>query len=53
MQIYIHAYQGFPTRMVYLYYVSNLRYNILVGNPQYICTYIHTYICTCVCVCIV
>ena len=29
-------YRGFPTRMVYLYYISCLRYTILVGNPQYI-----------------
>ena len=26
-------YQGFSTRMVYLYYISCLRYTILVGNP--------------------
>ena len=26
----------FPTRMVYLYYISCLRYTILVGNPGYI-----------------
>ena len=26
--------RGFPTRMVYLYYISCLRYNILVGNPR-------------------
>ena len=25
----------FPARMVYLYYISCLRYTILVGNPQY------------------
>ena len=25
--------QAFPTRMVYLYYISRLRYTILVGNP--------------------
>ena len=25
--------RGFPTRMVYLYYISCLRYTILVGNP--------------------
>ena len=31
------AYRGFPTRMVYLYYKSCLRYTILVGNPQYFC----------------
>ena len=29
------TYQGFPTRMVYLYYISCLRYTILVGNPRY------------------
>ena len=29
------VYQGFPTRMVYLYYISCLRYTILVGNPRY------------------
>ena len=28
-----HTYQGFPTRMVYLYYISCLRYTILVRNP--------------------
>ena len=26
--------QGFPTRMVYLYYISCLGYTILVGNPR-------------------
>ena len=30
-----HAYRGFPTRMVYLHYISCLRYTILAGNPQY------------------
>ena len=29
------TYRGFPTRMVYLYYISCLRYTILVGNPRY------------------
>ena len=28
------AYRGFPTRMVYLYYISCLRYTLLVGNPR-------------------
>ena len=28
-------YWGFLTRMVYLYYISCLRYTILVGNPLY------------------
>ena len=28
-------YWGFPTRMVYLYYMSCLRYTILVRNPRY------------------
>ena len=34
--------RGFPTRMVYLYYIyiSCLRYTILVRNPRYV-TYIH------------
>ena len=27
--------RGFPTRMVYLYYISCLRYTILVGNPRF------------------
>ena len=27
--------RGFLTQMVYLYYISCLRYAILVGNPQY------------------
>ena len=31
-----HIYQGFPTRMVYLYYTSCLRYTVLVGNLRYI-----------------
>ena len=26
--------RGFPTRMVYLYYISCLRYTILAGNPR-------------------
>ena len=26
--------RGFPTRMVYLYYISCLTYTILVGNPR-------------------
>ena len=30
-------YRGFPTRMVYLYYKSCLRYTILAGNPRYPC----------------
>ena len=29
------AYRGFPTRMVYLYYKSCLRYTIVVENPRY------------------
>ena len=29
------TYRGFPTRMVYLYYILCLRYTILVGNPRY------------------
>ena len=29
------SYAGFPTRMVYLYYIACLRYTILVGNPRY------------------
>ena len=29
-----HPYRGFPTRMVYLYYISCLRYTIPVGNPH-------------------
>ena len=27
------AYRGVPTRMVYLYYISCLRYTILAGSP--------------------
>ena len=30
-------YRGFLTRMVYLFYISCLRYTILVRNPQYVC----------------
>ena len=29
------VYRGFPTRRVYLHYISCLRYTILVGNPRY------------------
>ena len=29
------SYQGFPTRMVYLHYISCLRYTTLAANPQY------------------
>ena len=29
------AFRGLPTRMVYLYYISCLRYTILAGNPQF------------------
>ena len=29
-------YQGFLTRMIYLYYISCLRYTTLVGNPRYV-----------------
>ena len=36
--VFVCAYKctcwGFPTRMVYLYYISCLRYTILVGNPR-------------------
>ena len=32
------VYQGFPARMVYFFYISCLRYTILVGNPRY-CVY--------------
>ena len=31
----VDSYRGFPTRMVYLCYISCLRYTILVGNPRY------------------
>ena len=33
--VYLYYIRGFPTRMVYLYYISCLRYTILVGNPRY------------------
>ena len=38
------VYRGFPTRMVYLYYISCLRYTILVGNPRYV-THIYCLVC--------
>ena len=31
----VAAYRGFPTTLVYLYYISCLRHTILVGSPQY------------------
>ena len=44
--VYLHlfVYRGFPTRMVYLYYISCLRYTILVGNPRYtpICSIVYS-----------
>ena len=30
-----NTFPGFPTRMVYFYHISCLRYTILVGNPRY------------------
>ena len=33
---FLFPYRGFPTKMVYLYYISYLRYTILAGNPRYI-----------------
>ena len=33
-------YRGFLTRMVYLHYLSSLRYTILVGNPRYACGFV-------------
>ena len=44
IHIHTHIYRGFPTRMVYLYYISCLRYTILVGNPRYTYTHTHIYI---------
>ena len=35
-QAILALFRGFPTRMVYLYYISCLRYTILAGNPQFI-----------------
>ena len=35
----VHVYgifRGFPTRMVYLYYMSCLRYTILARNPRFV-----------------
>ena len=32
--LFVSFYRGFPTRMVYLYYISCLRYTILAGNPR-------------------
>ena len=34
-QVMCMIYWGFPTRMVYLYYISYLRYTILAGNSRY------------------
>ena len=36
MHKYICIYIWFLTRMVYIYYISCLRYTILIGNPRYI-----------------
>ena len=30
-----NMFREFPTRMVYLYYISSLGYTILIGNPRY------------------
>ena len=42
---FVTIYRGFPTRMVYLYYISCLSYTILVGNPwiMYYCVHITVY----------
>ena len=40
------VYRGFPTRTQYLYYISCLRYTILVGNPQYTSVYVCQIIAT-------
>ena len=32
-------FQGFPTRMVYLYYILCLRYTFLAGNPRFVCLF--------------
>ena len=37
----------FLTRMVYFYYVSCLRYTILVGNPWYIFVHVSVYVYMC------
>ena len=34
--IFPFIFRGFPTRMVYLYYISCLRYTFLVGNPRFV-----------------
>ena len=55
---YLHAslcvneykYQGFPTRMVYLYYVSLQGYTILFGNPRYESVYMCICLLSSVCV---
>ena len=40
-------YRGFPTRMVHLYYISCLRYTILVGNPRYVSiVYLYSAVCS-------
>ena len=31
--VVVAVYRGFPTRKVCLYYISCLRYTVLVGNP--------------------
>ena len=33
---YSGIYRGFPTRMMYLHYISCLGYTILVGNHRYL-----------------
>ena len=58
---FLCAYRGFRTRMVHLYYISCLRYTILVRNPQcahayYSYTFMHECVrihCVYVFVCIV
>ena len=39
------AFRGFPTRMEYLYYISCLRYTILVGNPRFLSVLPHSFFC--------
>ena len=43
-RIFLCIFRGFPTRMVYLYYISCLRYTILTRNPRilFACAGLHS-----------
>ena len=48
LSLHSGVFQGFPNRMVHLYYISCLRYTILVGEPS-ICPVVERFFCLVIC----